>query len=261
MRGWALPLALLALVSSATQVVVHAHPPALPIVPVQPPPVERSVLARRLESMQADWPRHVDCASAKCVALTFDDGPGKHTGRLLDLLNERHVRATFFVVGEMVAAGGRRAVQRIAADGHELGNHSWSHQALSELTRKELHRELRHTGRLVRRLTGVRMRVMRPPYGLTDRHVAAEARRAGMAQILWNLDTFDWRDRTPEVVVRRAGRATPGSIILMHDIHRTTVKAVPALLDALARKGFTFVTVSELYGDRSPAPGRKYMRR
>ncbi|TDE59525.1 polysaccharide deacetylase family protein [Nonomuraea mesophila] len=260
MRGWALPLALLALVSFATQV-VRTELPELPTVPLRPPPVDPDVLAERLARLQPGWPRHVDCGRAKCVALTFDDGPGKRTGRLLDLLRQRDAKATFFVVGEMVAADGGRTVQRIVADGHELGNHSWSHPALSELTRKELHRELRHTGRLVHRLTGVTMRVMRPPYGLTDKHVAAEARRAGMAQILWNVDTFDWRDRQPKIVARRAGRARPGSIILMHDIHRTTVKAVPALLDALERKGFTFVTVSDLYGDRSPRPGRKYTRR
>jgi peptidoglycan/xylan/chitin deacetylase (PgdA/CDA1 family) len=242
MRVWALPVVLLALAGCVS----HATPldePGHPVLPaVLPPPVPAA--------------RDVDCGLLKCVALTFDDGPGPYTARLLDLLRQRAVRATFFVVGEMVDRHGE-TVRRIAADGHELGNHSWSHLALTGLPRRAVERQLTHTGHLVRRLTGVRMRVMRPPYGSTDARVAAETRREGLAQILWNVDTFDWRDHRPAKVAARAAHARPGSIVLMHDIHRSTVEAVPAVLDRLAAKGFTFVTVSELYG-KGPVPGRTY---
>ncbi|MEV0378603.1 polysaccharide deacetylase family protein [Nonomuraea sp. NPDC050643] len=264
MRVWALPLALLALVSCVTQSVPHnRQQTSAPIVPIRPVVVDPVVLARRLASMQAGWPRsrRFDCARLKCVALTFDDGPGEHTGRLLDVLSTRDVKATFFVIGQMVAADkGGHTTRRIVDDGHEIGNHSWSHPALSGLPHEALKRELKHTENIVQRLTGVRMRVMRPPYGATDDDVAAETRREGLAQILWNVDTLDWRDRVSTTVAKRAGEAKPGSIILLHDIHRTTVDAVPAMLDKLGKKGYTFVTVSELYG-KTPAPGKTYTER
>ncbi|HLU74189.1 MAG TPA: polysaccharide deacetylase family protein [Nonomuraea sp.] len=209
--------------------------------------------------MQRDWPAP-DTSCDRCVALTFDDGPGRYTTRLLDALRARGARATFFVVGEMVAApGGAARLRRIAREGHELGNHSWTHTQLTTLPRRLIARELQRTGDVVRYATGVRMHLMRPPYGSTDRRVAAESRRRGLAQILWNVDTYDWRDRVPKVVARRAARAKPGSVVLLHDIHRTTVKAVPRVLDALTRKGYRLVTVSELYGS-APEPGRRYRR-
>ncbi|MFB4286491.1 polysaccharide deacetylase family protein [Nonomuraea sp. ATR24] len=224
----------------------------------QPLAVAPESLVKRLEAMQPAWPRQPDCAHDKCVALTFDDGPGEHTGRLLDILREKGAKATFFVVGQMVAAAhGAATVRRIVAEGHELGNHSWSHPMLTGLSGQRLAHEIGHTGDLVRRITGVRMRVMRPPYGATDRAVAEQTRRRGLAQILWNVDTFDWRDRVPALVAKRGAHVRPGSIVLMHDIHPTTVKAVPRLLDTLDHRGYSFVTVTELYGDRL-RPGRRY---
>ncbi|MCF6469103.1 polysaccharide deacetylase family protein [Nonomuraea sp. MG754425] len=264
MRVWALPLALVALVSCVTQSVPRRQQQSrTSVVPLRPVVVDPASLAKRLASIQPGWPRSrkFDCGRLKCVALTFDDGPGEHTWRLLDMLGSRDVKATFFVVGQMVAADkGGHLVRRIVNDGHEIGNHSWSHPALAGLPLEAVRKELEHTGEIVRRLTGVQMRVMRPPYGSTDDDVAAETRREGLAQILWNVDTMDWRDRVSAVVARRAGKATPGSIVLMHDIHRSTVDAVPEILDTLGRKGFTFVTVSELYG-KTPTAGRKYTER
>jgi peptidoglycan/xylan/chitin deacetylase (PgdA/CDA1 family) len=265
MRVWALPLALLALVACVTYSVAHRRSAEEPpvIVPLRPVSVDPVQLAKRLASMQAGWPRSrkFDCARLKCVALTFDDGPGEHTGRLLDLLSARDVRATFFVIGQMVAADrGGLLTRRIVDEGHEIGNHSWSHPPLAALSHEAVHRELKYTDDIVEHLTGVRMRVMRPPYGATDDGVAAETRREGLAQILWNVDTLDWRDRAAPTVAKRACEAKPGSIVLLHDIHRSTVDAMPAVLDTLSKKGFTFVTVSELYG-KTPLPGRTYTSR
>lgn len=233
--------------------------------PPRPPAVVDSrTLAKKLTAMQPGWPdppKKVNCKHVKCVALTFDDGPGEYTGRLLDMLHKAGIHATFFVLGQMVAAGdGGRTLRRIVAEGHEVGNHSWSHPQLTTLSEEGLRWQLRHTERLVQHLTGVHMRVMRPPYGSTDSLVTAETRREGLAQILWSVDTLDWRDRVPSIVARRAGSAKPGSIVLMHDIHSTTVQAVPRVIKTLKHRGFTFVTVSELYG-KPPAPGRKYAER
>ncbi|MFI7635772.1 polysaccharide deacetylase family protein [Nonomuraea sp. NPDC049400] len=263
MRVWALPLALLALALCVTYSVARHQRATTPVAPIRPALVNPEALAKRLASIQDGWPRsrNFDCAKLKCVALTFDDGPGEHTAPLLDLLHKRDVRATFFVIGQMVAADkDGRLTRRIVEEGHEIGNHSWSHPALAALSREEIERQLKRTDDLVEKLTGVRMRVMRPPYGSTDDRVVAELHREGLAQILWNVDTLDWLNRVPALVAKRAGAAKPGSIVLLHDIHRSTVEAVPAMLDTLEKKGYTFVTVSELYG-RTPSPGRTYTER
>ncbi|MFI6598060.1 polysaccharide deacetylase family protein [Nonomuraea sp. NPDC050536] len=257
MRAWVAPLALLAVAGCGA-----IHPlmdvPAVPALP--PMVVDRSTLAKRLIAMQPGWPAKPNCRRVKCVALTFDDGPGPYTNHLLDILHRRGVKATFFLIGQSVAADRGRTVRRILAEGHEIGNHTWNHPQLSMLSRPGIRYQLTRTERLVKRLTGVHMRMMRPPYGATDRRVAAECRREGLAQILWTVDTNDWRDRVSSIVARRAGAAKPGSIILMHDIHRTTVAAVPRLIDKLKHKGYTFVTVPDLFG-KPLVPGRKYVER
>lgn len=260
MRVWGLLLAWAASAGlagcAATQQTMYADI-------ARPAPIAPKVLAKQLMAAQRDWPRPpkpTDCRRVRCVALTFDDGPGEYTGRLLDMLDSHRVKATFFVVGQMVAADKEGNVRRIAAAGHELGNHSWSHAQLTRLSTGALRYELDHTQDLVEHLTGVRMRVMRPPYGSTDGRVATETKHEGLAQILWNVDTLDWRDRVASTVSSRASKAKPGSIVLMHDIHKSTVDAVPSLLKRLSGKGYTFVTISELYG-KPPAPGRKYTER
>ncbi|GLX00212.1 polysaccharide deacetylase family protein [Microtetraspora sp. NBRC 16547] len=204
-------------------------------------------------------PRDVDCAHVKCVALTFDDGPGNYTSTVLDTLARHHARATFFLVGEMIHEDDRPVLRRMVAEGHELGNHTWDHRDLTSLSDAGLRHEIIKTEKLVKEITGVRMHVMRPPYGATDRRVAQETKRLGLAQILWAIDTLDWRDRVPKLVVRRSTAAKPGEIVLMHDIHKTTVEALPRLLNVFDRKGFTYVTVSELFGDLKP--GKRYSDR
>ena len=100
------------------------------------------------------------------------------------------------------------------------------------------------------------MRLMRPPYGSTNHEVEAVTKQEGLAQIMWDVDTLDWRDRNAALVAKRCEEAKPGDIVLMHDIHPTTVEALPRLLDELDRKHFTYVTVSELIG--SLTPGKAY---
>ncbi|GAA0376324.1 hypothetical protein GCM10009530_28530 [Microbispora corallina] len=227
------------------------------------------MLRMRLIGAQPGWPgprlplapppRKLDCGRLKCVALTFDDGPGEATDKVLDLLAAHHARATFFVLGQMVTDKSRDFVRRMVAEGHEVGNHSWDHAALAGLSADAVRRELDRTQDVVRRVAGVRMTLMRPPYGSTNHEVENVARQEGLAQILWAVDTLDWRDRDPAIVAKRCCSAKPGDIVLMHDIHPTTIAALPRLLDELDRKGFTYVTVSELLG--SPAPGKQYFNR
>jgi len=203
----------------------------------------------------------VNCAKAKCVALTFDDGPAPGTARLLRLLKRNGARATFFVVGAQARAH-PGLVARAHADGHEIGDHTEHHQRLTGLPAGRIRQELSGTRRTITKLTGARPALFRPPYGATDQRVAAQARRLGLAQILWDVDTLDWRDRNSSTVARRAvGGLHRGAIILMHDSRPTTVDAVPRILRAAKAKGYTLVTVSELLGRTTPGKAYRHGRR
>ncbi|HEV7933630.1 MAG TPA: polysaccharide deacetylase family protein [Actinomadura sp.] len=200
----------------------------------------------------------VDCRVRKCLALTFDDGPVPGTARLLDTLKARGVRATFFVLGCQVRAY-PHIVRRASAEGHEIGDHSYSHANLAAESSTAVEGEITRTQRAIRQATGRTSVLFRPPYGATDAQVAMVARRHDVAQILWAVDPLDWRDRSAATVQSRVVRsARRGSIILLHDIHPTTVAAVPGLITKLTKDGFVFVTVSELYGGRPLTPGKTY---
>jgi peptidoglycan-N-acetylglucosamine deacetylase len=189
-----------------------------------------------------------DCHQTKCVALTFDDGPGPYTGMLLDILARYQARATFFVLGRMVAEDHEGNLDRMVAGGHELGNHTWDHLDLVGLPEAAIRSQLRRTQEVVRRTIGAEMTLMRPPYGSTNARVTEVSRGEGLAQVLWNVDTEDWLHRKASIVTARGASVEPGSIVLMHDIYSSTILAVPRLLNELTAQGYTFVTISELYG-------------
>jgi peptidoglycan/xylan/chitin deacetylase (PgdA/CDA1 family) len=208
----------------------------------------------------AAGPREVDCAVAKCVALTFDDGPGLQVSTLLRMLKSAGARATFFVVGEM-AAERPEALRQIAAAGDEIGDHSWSHPQLTKLSDEAVRSQLTRTADLIEDATGTRPTLMRPPYGDLSQRVRHILGRQDWPIILWTVDPEDWKDRNPDTVYRRViAQTRPGSIVLMHEIRPTTVAAVPRILTALKRAGYTFVTVSELYG-YDLTPGMTYSGR
>ncbi|GAA1546817.1 hypothetical protein GCM10009678_31810 [Actinomadura kijaniata] len=203
-------------------------------------------------------PRAIDCARTPCVALTFDDGPGEHTGRLLDDLRREGARATFFLLGQNVAPH-RDLVRRMALEGHEVANHSWSHPQLTGMSPDAVRSQVRRTNEAVREASGMTPTLFRPPYGATDGKVA---RAVGMPQIMWSVDTLDWRDRSAARVARIGVREPgKGGIVLLHDIHRTTVEAVPRMLSGLKKRGFTLVTVSEMFHGKQLRPGHKYKNR
>ncbi|MER7368558.1 polysaccharide deacetylase family protein [Nonomuraea wenchangensis] len=191
----------------------------------------------------------VDCRRVKCVALTFDDGPGPYTDTLLRHLAAHQAPATFFVVGQNVAAY-PSVLRRTAAAGHEIGNHTWSHQDLTKLSAAAVRTELARTDEAVKAAVGFVPALVRPPYGAFDNTLRVRIKRP---LVLWSVDTLDWLHRDSARVARVAIRsARPGGIILFHDIHPTTVKAVPRVLKALSRKGYTFVTVSQLFDGHPP---------
>jgi peptidoglycan/xylan/chitin deacetylase (PgdA/CDA1 family) len=198
------------------------------------------------------------------IAMTFDDGPSATlTPKLLDLLAARHIKATFFVIGENVAEH-PEIVERAAREGHEIGNHSWSHPNFGKMSQESVRSQLRRTDDAIKNATGKRPALMRPPYGsITDREKHWIHDEFGYQIILWDVDPYDWRRPGPAVVRNRILKETqPGSIVLSHDIHPGTIEAMPSTFDALEAKGFKFVTVSELIHmatpqapHRSPQPG------
>jgi peptidoglycan/xylan/chitin deacetylase (PgdA/CDA1 family) len=182
------------------------------------------------------------------IAMTFDDGPhATNTAKLLEIAAKRHIKLTFFVLGECVEQN-PAVLQREVAEGHEIGNHSWSHPNLAKLSDDAVHNQLQRTEDIIVKTAGVKPKLMRPPYGeLTKQQRILVNHDFGYKVILWDVDPLDWKRPGPSVVARRiiAG-ARSGSIILSHDIHPPTIEAMPQVFDALLAKGFKFVTVSEL---------------
>jgi peptidoglycan-N-acetylglucosamine deacetylase len=188
------------------------------------------------------------------IAMTFDDGPSPETTpRLLDILKQRNIKATFFMIGQN-AERNPAIVKRILAEGHEIGNHSWTHPQLSKLADDRVTEEINKTQNAIKDASGYTPVLMRPPYGaITARQKEWIEKQFGLSVIIWSVDPFDWKRPGASVIEQRIlSGARPGAIVLSHDIHKQTVDAMPATLDALAAKGFKFVTVSQLIAMNKP---------
>lgn len=182
------------------------------------------------------------------VALTFDDGPhAKLTPIVLDVLKKHQVKATFFVQGKSIKAYPEVA-RRAIAEGHELGNHTWSHAYLSKVSREKATDQLKRTSDIIESTTGQRPKVMRPPGGFVTAALADWVLSdLGMTSVMWDVDTNDWRRPGTAVIAQRAiSGAKAGSFILVHDIHPASVAAVDAIVTGLKQRGFTLVTCSEM---------------
>ena len=196
---------------------------------------------------------HVD---GPYIAMTFDDGPSVgNTTRLLDILKQRNIKVTFFMIGPNVVAHPEIA-RRALAEGHEVGNHSWTHPQLSKLSDQRVTEEITKTQEAIKNATGFTPTILRPPYGaITKRQRQWIENQFGLSVILWSVDPLDWKRPGASVITQRIlSGAQSGAIILSHDIHQETVDAMPATLDALLAKGFKFVTVSELIAMNHPKP-------
>jgi len=214
--------------------------------------------AQQAATSPAD-PRLPDCAVERCIALTFDDGPAKGTGQLLDVLDSRGVPATFFVIGRY-AKGNPEMLARMVREGHVVGNHTMQHPKLATLSAAQIRGELEPVDAIIEAATGRPPTLMRPPYGATNAAVKAVAGELGLAEILWNVDPKDWQEPEAAVLQQRIlDNAKPGSIVLSHDSHDSTVAAYPAIIDALLAQGYRLVTVPQLLGD--VAPGTKHLHR
>ncbi|HWR04730.1 MAG TPA: polysaccharide deacetylase family protein [Humidesulfovibrio sp.] len=202
--------------------------------------------------------RRMEARDNAC-AITFDDGPGKYTDALLDILKAHHVRATFFVLGGN-AVRHRQTLLRMAAEGHEIANHSYDHPDFRHLSPERQRDEIERTEQVLRGL-GITPRFFRPPYGLYDADTVRLAEQEHMVLALWSVDSQDWKYRK---LSELEARVLPGKgekaegVFLFHDIHQTTVNAMGDVLDKLAADGCRFVTLgqwTEELSQRAAEPG------
>ena len=199
----------------------------------------------------------VDCAKDKCVAFTFDDGPTPYTDRLLDVLGGAGAKATFFMIGNKVAANPDGA-KRVAQAGMEIGNHTWEHPNMTTIPEQFVPDQLSKAQDAIIAATGTTPNLWRPPGGLTDDAVNAVAAKDGLAGILWDVIPFDWINDADTAATRYMlmTQIKPGSVVLFHDSYSSTVDLVEQFIPVLKANGYHLVTVSQLLGKR--APGSEY---
>ena len=194
----------------------------------------------------------------KYIAITFDDGPRRETTeRLLDGLRERDAKATFFLIGRQIA-GNEDLVERMAAEGHQVGSHTWNHTRLLGVSQETLADEVGRTQTALEELLGAGEYWLRPPYGAVD---AADRELIQVPMIKWSIDPRDWESQDAgRVTAAVLADARPGQIILLHDIYPSSVDAALAIVDALQGEGYRFLTVEELLarGGIQPEAGVLY---
>jgi peptidoglycan/xylan/chitin deacetylase (PgdA/CDA1 family) len=199
--------------------------------------------ARRMHERQAQW----ISAGATRVVLTFDDGPHAiHTPKLLATLGTLSIKAVFFVVGKQLEGTGAAILTRVKDSGHQVGNHSYSHPDLAKLSEAEISSQLSKTQALIGNI-GSSKKYFRPPYGSLNATVKKVAAAAGMTTVLWDVDTEDWKSRSVAWMAKGLNQIKPGrdNVVLMHDIHETTVTNVAAFVGKVRAK-FPDVTFSLL---------------
>ncbi len=200
----------------------------------------------------------VNCRKVKCVALTFDDGPVPQTVNLLNVLKKYNAKATFFVLGSQAQAH-RPILRRMVAEGHAIGNHSWSHPQLGRMSASAIRSQLNRTQSVIVSAAGVQPRIVRTPYGQMSPKIRKTLVKFGAPMIFWTVDPLDWKYRNTTKVTNAVVRAARrNSIILLHDIHPTSRAAVPAIIAKLRAKGYVFVTVPQLIGSH-PTAGKMYV--
>lgn len=177
------------------------------------------------------------------VALTYDDGPGQYTEKLLECLKENNAKATFYMLGQN-AEQFPEIVKQLKDAGMELGNHTYDHQILTTLSEDQISDEIRNADAAIEKGAGVPADSLRPPGGSLDETVQE---LAGMPIIKWSLDTKDWKTKSEDKTYQKViDNVQDGSVVLMHDIHEWSVNASLRLIPELVEKGYKLVTVQEL---------------
>jgi peptidoglycan/xylan/chitin deacetylase (PgdA/CDA1 family) len=200
---------------------------------------------------------NLSCSVVKCVALTFDDGPGPFDDRLLQILKDNDAKATFFLIGNKVAANPAGA-KRIADAGMEIGSHTWEHPNMATIATDDIAGQFSRANDAITAATGRTPTIYRPAGGLSSEAVRQTAAKFGLAEILWDVIPFDWANDSNTAATRYMLMTyiKPGSVVLFHDTYSSTVDLVYQFIPVLKANGYRLVTVSELLGPR--APGSSY---
>lgn len=201
----------------------------------------------------------VDCRKAKCIALTFDAGPSENTPRLLRILKKEKVPATFFTLGRNHIVKYPELVKQMDREGHEVASHTWSHKILTKIDPAEARKELQRPNEAIEKLIGKKPTLMRPPQGRTNDTVNKISRDLGLAEILWTVTAKDYTTNDSALIRKRVlEQSSRDGIILLHDIYKGTVPAVPGIITDLKKRGYVFVTVPQLLAPGKAEPGKVY---
>ncbi|MFE0456590.1 polysaccharide deacetylase family protein, partial [Streptomyces sp. NPDC058914] len=186
------------------------------------------------------------------VGLTFDDGPSTNTPALLNALKQNGLRATMFNQGQYATANPAQVRAQVDA-GMWVGNHSYTHPHLTQLSQSQVDSELSRTQQAIASAGGGTPKLFRPPYGETNATVKSVAAKYGLTEVIWDVDSQDWNGASTDAIVQAAGRLTSGQIILMHDWSANTLAAIPRIAQGLAGRGLCAGMISPQTG-RAVAP-------
>jgi peptidoglycan/xylan/chitin deacetylase (PgdA/CDA1 family) len=205
----------------------------------------------------AEAAEEVDCSVVKCIALTFDDGPSPYTDRLLQVLKDNDAKATFFEIGNKVAANPDGA-KRVVEAGMELGSHTWEHPNMTTIPPEDVPAQFSRANDAIEAATGQRPKLVRTAGGLINDQVLAEAKKQGLADINWDVIPFDWANdgNTGATRFMLMSQIKPNSVVLFHDTYSSTVDLVEQFIPVLKANGYHLVTVTQMLGER--APGSSY---
>ncbi len=186
----------------------------------------------------------------KMVALTFDDGPHpSYTPKLLKILKDNDVKATFFVLGSRIAEYPKIAVQ-IHKEGHLIGNHSYSHPFYKKISHEKVDKEVLKTNDIIKKTTGIKnIKYHRPPYGSLPKYYITKAEDEEFYIVMWSVDSKDYQGHSADYTLDKVLKhVRGGDVMLFHDIHATTLQVIEELIPILKKAGYKFVLLDEIYG-------------
>ena len=200
-----------------------------------------------VEAVSDSPPKAPEDSEPKKIALTFDDGPHPvYTEQMLELLEKEKVPATFFLLGQNIEKHGD-VVKEISEKGHLMGNHTYHHVQITNLSAAQAYEEINKTSNLIEDLTGKGTEYVRPPFGTWNDGLESDL---NLIPVMWTIDTLDWTTRNVDWIVNQVvKKAKENDIILMHDSYKSTVQAVERIIELLEADGFEFVTVDEVIMD------------
>lgn len=224
-----------------------ATPTPKPTATIAPTPTSTPKPVATVEPTQTpEVTKEPTSNETKKIAFTFDDGPSKYTTQVMDAIESYGGHATFFVLGSRVEQYSS-VILDMYQRGHEIENHSWSHANLKTSDKETIIYEIESTQNAIYNITGEYPTYLRPPYGATDDLVKEVASEYNLKLKLWTIDTLDWKSKNAEAIKNEIlAQAKDGSVILLHDLYKTSLEGAILAMEELDKQGYEFVTISEL---------------